>query len=114
VIAEFRDPPLWTSNSSLFTNWSRQRPTTRFGRKANFSYLPISKNTNSFVIGAAPQPIIPEVLKMVQKGKKVQKVKRYKRKKVTKTAFFSSEVFYNQHRGANAYSQAENQKKNYF
>ena len=29
-----------------------------------------------------------EILKMVQKGKKVQKVKRYKRKKVPKTAFF--------------------------
>jgi hypothetical protein len=48
---------------------------------------------------------------MVQKGKKVQKVKRYKRKKVPKTAFFSSEVFYNEHRGANAYSEAVNPKK---
>jgi predicted ATPase len=55
-----------------------------------------------------------EVLKMVQKGKNVQKVKRYKRKKVPKTDFFSSEVFYNQHRGANAYSQAANPKKNFF
>ena len=55
-----------------------------------------------------------EVLKMVQKGKKVQKVKRYKRKKVPKTVFFSSEVFYNHHRGANAYSQAVNPKKKFF
>jgi predicted ATPase len=51
---------------------------------------------------------------MVQKGKKVQKVKRHKRKKVQKTVFFLSEDFYNQHRGANAYSHAVNPKKKFF
>jgi hypothetical protein len=51
--------------------------------------------------------LVAEVLKMVQKGKKVQK------KKGPKNGFFFIRSN-NQHRGANAYSQAVNPKKNSF